>query len=147
MAKDLSDLELQDWVSKITTEFYELVYADPWFSKMFRNIKQEVITSQQTDFMVQALGGPKNYCGRVPKDAHPQVWVDEDIWQYREDLVKKAFENVKAPEELRERWLKIDQAFKSVIINKGGVEECYGRYKLEEIIYEPIPDYLKKKSA
>ena len=82
MKHNLSEEQLKYWVTKVTTEFYELVYNDPWFKNIFRNIKQEIITSQQAEFMIQSLGGPKMYCGRSPKDAHPQVWVNEEIWQY-----------------------------------------------------------------
>lgn len=147
MGKDFPDEELKHWVTLVTTEFYELVYQDPWFSRIFRNIKQEVITSQQIDFMVQAMGGPKEFCGRVPKDAHPQIWVNEEIWQYRELLLKQAFAKINPPQALQDRWLKIDEAFKGVIINQKGPEECVGRYQTDEIIYEPMPDYLKRKKA
>lgn len=148
--KDYSDQELYDIIFAASEEFYELAYQDQYFKKFFRNIDQEIITSQQTDFMVQNFGGPKKYCGRMPKDAHPQVWVDEAIWQYREDLLKIAFENVGTPKDIQEKWLKIDAAFKHVIINKGGPEECTPRDKIDEIIYEPMPEYLKarfKKAA
>lgn len=143
----MSDEQLYDWVLKISTEFYELAYQDPWFKKIFRNIGQEIITTQQADFMTGALGGPKRFCGRVPKDAHPQVWVDEDIWQYREELLKKSFVKLNAPIELQKKWLAIDEAFKGVILNKAGPEECVGRYATDEIIYEPMPNHLKKSAA
>lgn len=144
---NMSDEELKDWVFKVNTEFYELVYNDLWFMKIFRNIKQEIITSQQTDFMVQALGGPKMFCGRPPKDAHPHIWIDEDMMIYREQLLIQAFEKVGAPEELRDKWLKIDEAFKHVLINKGGPETCFKRGNADEIIYEPKPYYVRIKKA
>ena len=147
MKQNFSDRELYDWVFRISEKFYELIYKDPWFSKIFRNIEQDVITRQQTDFMVQSLGGAKRFCGRIPRDAHPQIWVDEFIWNYREELLKVAFQSVGAPIELQERWLRIDEAFKKAIINEKGPEECQGRYRTDEIIYEPMPDYLKKKAA
>lgn len=143
----MPDNELYDWVLKISKKFYEKAYKDPWFKKIFRNIDEEIISTQQADFMTAALGGPKNFCGRVPKDAHPQVWVDQAIWDYREEVLKATFEELNAPMELREKWLKIDEAFKAVIINKGGPEECVGRFKTDEIIYEPIPQHLRKKAA
>lgn len=146
MKARLSEAELINWITNITTEFYELVYNDPWFSKIFRNIKQEVITSQQIDFMVQSFGGPKRFGGRVPKDAHPQIWIDDNIWNYREELLKKSFQKTNAPIELQEKWLRIDEAFKAGIVNKGGPEECEGRYRTDEIIYEPMP-ISKKKAA
>lgn len=147
MGNLLPDDQLIYWVNKVATEFYELVYKDPWFKKLFVNISQEIITSQQTDFMVQSLGGPKNFCGRGPKDSHPQVWIDEDIWNYREDLLKEAARKVNAPKDLIDAWIRIDNAFKAVIINKGGPEECTGRFKTDDIIYEPMPDYLKRRSS
>ncbi len=147
MSKEYTDEQLYDWVFKASAEFYEMAYEDPWFKKFFRNIDQEIITSQQTDFMVGNLGGPKKYCGRIPKDAHPQVWVDEDIWQYRENMLKTAFDKIGFPSDLRERWLKIDEAFKHVIINRGGPEECTLRSKIDEVIYEPMPDYLKRRAG
>ena len=143
--KEYSDQELYDYIYKASEKFYELAYEDPYFKKFFRNIDQDVITSQQTDFMVQNFGGPKKYCGRMPKDAHPQVWIDENIWQYREDCLIKAFKAVGTPEDIQEKWLKIDQAFKHAIINIGGPEECTPRDKVDEIIYEPMPEYLKEK--
>ena len=145
--KLMEDHELITWVSLISEKFYEMVYEDPWFSKIFRNVDQKVITSQQADFMIGNLGGPKKFGGRMPKDAHPQIWIDEHIWQYREKLLLEAFDKVNAPKELQARWLKIDEAFKQVIINKGDKSECFGRYKTDEIIYEPIPDHLKEKKA
>lgn len=147
MDKVLPNQETFDWIAKVTEEFYELVYKDLWFSKMFYNIEQEIITSQQIDFMVQSFGGPKKFCGRSPNDAHPHIWINEEIWDYRENLLKQAFRNVGAPDNILEKWLKIDEAFKSKIINKGGPEECFGRYKTEETIYFPMPEHLKKKAA
>lgn len=135
------------WIKLATTEFYELVYKDTWFKKIFRNIDQEIITSQQIDFMVGAFGGPKKFNGRLPKDAHPHIWINEEIWNYRESLLVKAFENTKTPNEIREKWLKIDNAFKGSIINKGSIDECVGRYKTDEIIFEPIPEFLKKRAS
>lgn len=143
----MKDDELLDWITKITTEFYELVYQDPWFSKIFRNIRQEIITSQQIEFMLGCFGGPKLFGGRVPKDAHPQIWVNEDIWQYREELLTQVFAKLTPPQEIVDKWLKIDESFKSVIVNQAGPEECVGRYRSDEIIYEPMPDYLKKKRS
>ena len=138
--------ETFDWIRKVTTEFYELVYKDPWFSKIFSKVEQKIITSQQIDFMIQKFGGPKRFCGRSPKDAHPHVWVDQNIWDYREKLLLKACYKVGAPKNIIDKLIKIDEAFKEGIINHGGPEECHGRYKTEEIIYHPMPSHSKKAS-
>ena len=143
----MKDSELKELTFKVSKLLYEKIYDDPWFSKLFRNIDQEVITSQQSDFMTGVLGGPKNFCGRMPKDAHPQIWIDENIWEYRENILKETFEELNVPTDIREKWLKIDNAFKHAIINKAGPQECFGRYKTEEIIYEPMPAHLQTKKT
>ena len=56
----------------------------------------------------------------------------------------QAITNVNAPEDLKNAWLRIDEAFKGVIINKAGPEECTLRDKVDEIIYEPRPLTIKK---
>ena len=136
----MSDEMLASWVLKISERFYEKVYQDSWMKKIFRNIEQAIISTQQADFMTACLGGPKKFCGRVPKDAHPQVWIDEKIWNYRQKLLQETFDELNTPEILQQRWLKVDEAFKAVIINKNGPEECMGRFKTDEIIYEPYPE-------
>lgn len=130
------DEKLYQLVYKTTEEFYNLVYEDPWFKKIFRVIDQKIITSQQTDFMVQAMGGPKKYGGRTPEDAHPHIYIDEDMWQYREKLLKIAFEKCDTPIDIQNRWLKIDEAFKKMII-KNDISDCKKRFFTDEIIYEP----------
>jgi hypothetical protein len=147
MKFSFSDELLIEYVTKAVNEFYELCYKDPWFKKIFRNIEQELISTQQIDFMVQSFGGSLMFSGRIPKDAHPHVWIDEDIWAYREKFLIEAFQKTNIPEELKVQWLRIDEAFKKVVMNTAGPEQCKGRYKTDEIIYEPMPDYLKKKAS
>lgn len=136
MVKHIDDQYLYDLVFKTNEAFYELVYKDDWLKNIFKIVDQKIITTQQTDFIVGALGGPKRYCGRSPKDAHPHIFVNEDIWDLREKYLKMAFEEVNVPADIREKWLAIDQAFKSIIL-KSDVSECSKRYMTDTIIYYP----------
>ncbi|MFZ3229700.1 MAG: group 1 truncated hemoglobin [Pseudobdellovibrio sp.] len=133
---NLSDAELYNIVLKINQGFYDRVYKDPWLSQVFRKVEQKNIESQQTDFMVGALGGPEVYRGRSPKDAHPHIFVNEEMWLLREKFLVEAFVELKIPEWLREKWLRIDNAFKAKILKKS-FEDCQKRYFSDEIIYEP----------
>ena len=137
----LDENELYALVFKINEKFYEYIYQDEWLKNIFLVIDQKIITSQQTDFMVGALGGPKNYCGRNPKDAHPHIYIDEEMWQLREYYLNKSFDELNIPPELRKKWLIIDEAFKSSIIKKS-LDDCAKRYNTDTIIYFP-----RKKSA
>lgn len=139
----LSDTELYNLVLKVNKAFYERVYKDPWMSKVFAVVDQKFIESQQTDFIVGAMGGPKKYSGRAPQDAHPHIFVDEDMWNLREKFLVDALAEVQAPDWLREKWIRIDNAFKKAII-KNSIHDCKGRYNTEEIIYFPS---TQKKSA
>lgn len=129
----MDETELIQLVQAINKKFYDLIYADPWLKTMFEVVAQEVIEVQQTDFMVGALGGPIRYCGRSPKDAHPHLYVTEEIWQRREAHLISAFEALNVDPNFSERWLKIDKAFKKAIV-KNSVDECTKRFFTDEII-------------
>lgn len=86
--------------------------------------------------MLGAFGGPKNYSGRSPSDAHPHIFVDEEMWQLREQFLKEAFIETNFPEDLRAKWIRIDEAFKKSIL-KNSIDDCKKRYATDEIIYYP----------
>ena len=138
MGKDYTDTELEEWITKITTRFYEIAYQDPWLSEVFKVVPQEFITSQQIDFMLGLFGGPKRYSGRHAKDAHPHIFITEEMWQQREDILKRAMQEVSAPQEIAERWIKIDEAFKKSIVMKDP-SECQRRFTTDDLIIVPNP--------
>ena len=131
------NLNLEYWVKKITEDFYELVYSDEWLKQVF-TIDQKVITSQQIDFMVGALGGEKRYGGKSPGEAHPHIFVNEEMWQRREELLQLAMVKVGSPAELNAKWLKIDQAFKRHIVMQDP-SECRKRFFSDDLIIVPAP--------
>jgi hypothetical protein len=130
---DVNSREFADLIYAINFEFYEQIYKDNWFKQVFRNIAQELITSQQTHFMIESFGGPSNYCGRSPGDAHPHIYIDESMWQLRENYLAISFQKNNAPDFVREKWLKIDNAFKNKII-KNSIEDVRPRFATDEII-------------
>ena len=143
MSMENSIENLEYWVTRITEEFYELVYADEWLKHVF-TVDQKVITDQQIAFMIGALGGEKRYTGKSPGDAHPHIYIDEEMWERRESLVQAAMQKVGSPEEINQRWFKIDHAFKRIIINKD-VSEVQKRFFSDEVIIVPNP--ARRKAA
>lgn len=139
----MSESEIEDWVTRASKEFYELIYRDEWLKEVFKIVPQVFITSQQIDFMLQALTSIKRYNGRNPGDAHPHIFVNEDMWQLRESYLEKAFERVGVPLELRERWLKIDRAFKAKIVMSDPAQ-CRRRFTTDELV---IVQDLRKRVA
>lgn len=142
---DYSAEELYAIVNKAVKIFYDKVYEDPWMKNVFRVIKQEIIENQQTDFMVAAFGGPKKYCGRSPRDAHVHIFVDEEMWDHREKVLEMSLREARLPEDFIQKWLRIDNAFKHVIVRKSP-SECEKRYATDEVIVEPNPSGYKKAS-
>jgi hemoglobin len=142
MSISYTDQELENWIFKTTHEFYELVYKDEWLKQVFQSIDQAFITSQQTDFMLGLLGGPKRFSGRNAKDAHPHIFINEEMWQHREDLLVTAMDRVGFPTDLREKWLRIDEAFKRSIVMTHP-SECRARFTTDEIIIVAKPNAKK----
>ena len=118
-----SDLGGKKKLQQIAKIFYDKIYEHPWIGKFFMDIDQETIESQQVNFMMGNLGGPKLYSGRLPEAAHKNMYITEELFKLREKLLIEAFDEAHACEELRARWLKIDNAFKQSII-KLSVNDC-----------------------
>jgi truncated hemoglobin YjbI len=135
---NITDDELETWLKKINKVFYDKIFADNWLGQVFKGIDQDFIQNQQTDFILGALGGSKRYSGRNPDQAHPHIFIDEEMWQHREHLLKSTFKELSVPLVIEERWLKIDNAFKSKIVMKDE-SECKPRYAVDEFIIIPKP--------
>lgn len=128
-----------DWVEFekslriINEQFYDDVYEDPWLGLVFKHIPKEFIIAQQIDFMLQAFGGPARYAGRNPGEAHPHIFITHEMWQVREEILINTFIKMHTPDWIKEKWLKIDEAFKKRIIMKDP-SEMKKRFASDELI-------------
>lgn len=127
---------LKEQIARANKAFYQRVFDDPWLGQLFQGVPRAHLESQQTDFMLGALGGPKKYHGRTPDVAHPHIFVTEEVWQAREKYLRAAFKETGFPDELAQRWLKIDEAFKRHIV-KPSIDACTKRYTQDEILSVP----------
>ncbi|HND84295.1 MAG TPA: group 1 truncated hemoglobin [Pseudobdellovibrionaceae bacterium] len=134
--------QLKADILKVNKVFYDKVFKDPWLMLVFKDVKQDIIERQQTDFMIGAFGGPKVYSGRNPKDAHMHIFVNEEMWQLREKYLREAFEETRFPKDLADKWLRIDEAFKKTIM-KSSLSECEKRFATDEIVFYPHPPTKK----
>lgn len=125
-------------LDKVHKIFYDKIYAHPWISLYFKEVKQEIIESQQSDFMSQAMGGPAIYCGKLPVPAHHHLFISEELFELRTRLLQEAMHEAGINLEHQVLWLKIDQAFKKAIIKKT-IADCLPRFKTDEIIDYPRP--------
>ncbi len=116
--------------------FYTLVYAHPWLGKYFAHRERSVLEEQQSDFMSQNFGGPKVYCGAFPEPAHKHMFVSQELFDIRNDLLSQAITKAGVPDKLKEEWLRIDYAFAGKIVKKSE-DECTPRYVTDDILSFP----------
>lgn len=123
---------------KVHKIFYDKVYKHPWIGLYFKEIKQELIENQQTDFMADAMGGPQNYSGKFPIPAHRHMYITEELFTLRTQLLTESLAEAGVPKDLAEQWLLIDGAFKRRLV-KNSPAECEKRYATDEILNFPNP--------
>lgn len=123
--------------------FYDKVYKHPWIGEYFKDVKQDLIENQQTDFMAAAMGGPERYSGKLPIPAHKHMYIPEELFTLRHQLLKESLEEAGVSRDLTERWLIIDGAFKKGIV-KRSLADCEKRFATDEIMSFPNPE---KKAA
>jgi len=140
----LEELGGKSILEKVHKIFYDKMYAHPWMGKFFVDIKQEVIENQQTDFMVQNFGGPSNYVGKLPIPAHKHMYITEEMFMIRQKMLEESLIEAGVIPSHREKWLKIDGAFRTGIVKKK-VEDCEKRFFTDEILIIDNPD--KKQAA
>ena len=131
-------------IQKVHKIFYDKIYAHPWIGQYFKEIDQQLIENQQSDFMAQAMGGPQNYCGAFPIPAHKHMNISEELFDLRHGLLKESLSEAGVRAALSEAWLKIDSAFRKGIVKKSS-NECEPRFATDEILDFPNPR-IKKAS-
>lgn len=123
-----------DRVHKI---FYDKLYAHAWIGQFFKTINQATIEVQQSDFMAQAMGGPQMYCGAFPIPAHKHMNITNELFDLRHGMLKDSLQEAGVPQELADKWLKIDVSFRTGIVKKS-VDDCQKRFMTDDIL-----DYSK----
>ena len=118
---------------KVHKIFYDKAYAHPWLSKYFTDKPQEILESQQTDFMVQLMGGPKAYAGKTPKSAHRHMMISEELFELRSQLLSDSIKEAGIHDKLRTEWLVADATLKRALV-KSSEKECTQSYPNQPIL-------------
>jgi len=118
---------------RINKIFYDKVYEHPWLGKYFIEIPQQHIEDQQIDFMQKVLGGTNVYVGKTPTATHHHMFIPDELFEVRKQLLIEAFEETHANAELVDKWLSLDESFRRHIINKSP-DECIARFKTDPIL-------------
>ena len=129
-------------LEKVHKIFYDKLNQHPWLSGFFANIDQKHIENQQSDFISQLTGGPKIYSGRMPNHAHAHIYITDELFNVRSELLRQSLIEAGVPEKEREEWLKVDMAFKRVMV-KESPRDCVKRYADEDVVVIDNPNSLK----
>jgi len=125
-------------IEKVHKIFYDKVFSHDWLKQYFVNQDQSLIEKQQTNFMAEKMGGPKNYVGKLPRQTHIHMYITEELFNLRHELLKNSLEEAKVPRDLIERWLRIDYAFKRLIVDES-LETFHASYTFKRRIIVPNP--------
>ncbi|MDH5673384.1 MAG: group 1 truncated hemoglobin [Myxococcales bacterium] len=120
-------------LARVHRIFYDKVYAHHWLRRFFAHVPQQVIEDQQTDFMTQAMGGPAVYCGRLPVAAHKHMFITDELFELRHQLLAQSLEEGGVRGENARRWLKIDAAFRGKL-TKRSLDECEKRFNTDTLL-------------
>jgi len=119
-------------LEKVSKVFYDKIYKHPLLGQFFQHIDQTHIESQQVNFMQGALGGSVVYSGRLVPGAHMHMYITEEIYKLRQDILIQSLNEVRAQPELIERWLRVENAFKGSVV-KQALTDCKKRYNSDTI--------------
>lgn len=118
---------------KVHKIFYDKLYADPWLRQFFTDKPQVVLEEQQTDFMIQIMGGPKRYAGKSPKSAHQHMVITEELFDVRSEMLSDSITEAGISDALRDEWLEADSTFRRALIKKTEAE-CSKAYDNQPIL-------------
>jgi len=124
--------------------FYDKVYAHYWLKHFFEGHSQEAIENRQTTFMAEKMGGPVEYWGKDIQYAHEHMYITRELFEVRHTLLEESLREAGVPEALRERWLRIDNAFMKQIV-KDSIESFYSvtwPYRKRVIIPKPEKEQM-----
>lgn len=125
-------------VERVHTILYDKLLSHPWLKGFFVGMKRWHLEEQQTDYMVTLFGGPSIYCGRLPRRAHQHLFITEEVFMIRHNLLAESLTEAKIPDEHKKRWLSYDMETKVPII-KNTVDECEPLYRTGNVLAVPKP--------
>lgn len=111
-------------LKRVHKVFYDKVYAHPWLGKFFIGHDQQAIEDRQTAFMATKMGGEVTYYGKEPYIAHRAMYITEDLFDIRTEILRESLHECGVDEEVIQRWIKIDNAFKKQIV-KDSISSFY----------------------
>jgi len=112
-------LEQGKKLKRILDDFYSQVYEDEKLSGFFMNSTIQRSSEKQYLFMKQLFTGEKVYFGDRPKNAHHWMVISDELFDYREAMLRDCLIKHGLEEHLVLRWLNIDESFRLDIVKQA----------------------------
>lgn len=123
-------------IEKVHQIFYDAVYAHPWLGQYFQHRTRQPLEEQQSDYMIQLMGGPKCYAGQAPNKVHSYMFITEELFDLRSQLLSEAIKQAGVTDSLRMEWLAANEMFKPMLV-KSSIDDCKLQYDHQSILNFP----------
>ena len=133
-------------LQKVHKIFYDKVYAHPWLGKFFVGHSQAAIEGRQTSFMAEKMGGDVVYMGKDLHTAHETMYITQELFDLRHAILDESIREADVPDDLRERWLRIDGAFTKPIIKNSRETFMATSWPYKKHIVIPKPESVSELS-
>ena len=107
-------------VEKAITEFYRRAFEDGIIGHFFFQKDREHLTKMQIAFATSALGGPRLYTGKSLVEAHRPVKIRIPHFRRRQILMGEVLDELGLREDLKLRWLEIEESLRPLIMGPMG---------------------------
>jgi NAD(P)H-flavin reductase/ferredoxin/truncated hemoglobin YjbI len=117
-------------LTEILTDFYQRVYADPRLHPFFHGTTRRHSMEKQYLFLRQHFSGDKVYFGDRPRNAHHWMVISDELFDYREALMRSVLRRHGLPEHLIGRWLTLENSFRTDIVKDKPRKRVVGGMEL-----------------
>ena len=100
----------------ILDDFYTRAYDDERLAPYFRGVTKQRAIEKQYLFLRQQFTGEKVYFGDRPRNAHHWMVINDELFDYREDLMLNCLRRHGMSEDCILRWRAMEERFRSDIV-------------------------------
>ncbi|MDX8378410.1 MAG: globin domain-containing protein [Mariprofundales bacterium] len=126
----LKEIGGEEIIRRVHQRFYNVLFEDNYLGQFFYGKSKPSLIMKQTQFMVAAFGGEDNYRGGTPAFVHMHMLVTDEMADIRETILRRTILAEGLSEDIADRWLSVDHAFRPSIVKKSEDEcvmRCWGQ--------------------
>jgi truncated hemoglobin YjbI len=105
----------------ILEDFYTRVFVDPRLAPFFQRVTKGRAIDKQYEFLRDKISGSRDYFGDRPRNAHHWMVIDDELFDYREELLAECARRAGLAERFVERWRVIDECFRKQIVKAAPI--------------------------